>query len=233
MALAEGVSFALARVHELCGGARRTLALQLAARVLGHRPAPVIWILPEHVSTRLTATGVQPIVAAGQLLFVRPVRAQDVLWAMEEALKDGAAPVVVAEMDSPPGMTPVRRLHLAAEAGARVEGAAPLGLILTPDRGGAPGIETRWSCDPAHMSEATGWRLERLRARMLPPKVWLWTGHALRDWPFGAGPLPVQAGHSPALRNVTAQPGAPYRYLPRRLPATKQDGTPVDARQSC
>jgi protein ImuA len=81
--------------------------------------------------------------------------------------------LVVADLPSPPGLTPVRRLHLAAEAA----GTAPLGLLLCPDIGGAAGIETRWHMAPAHEgSTAPRWRLERLRARALPPKAWVMQG---------------------------------------------------------
>lgn len=178
-ALALGGDMTLARggVHEICGSARRTLALQVAAAAAG----PVVWIAPNWGTAPLNPCGMSDLLCPGQVVFVQAPREVDLLWTMEEALKSGAAPVVVADMESAPGMTPVRRLHLAAEASVGT-GTSALGLILTPGSGGAQGIETRWSCDPAHAPGADGWRLARMRARMLPPKVWRWTGRTTLAW---------------------------------------------------
>ncbi|WP_267137643.1 ImuA family protein [Anianabacter salinae] len=159
---------ALARVHEAAGPARRTLALIVAGALRG----PVIWIVPGWQADRLCGAAMTRFCDPGRLVIFTPHRAEDMLWTMEEALRSGAAPLVVADLPEPPGLTPVRRLHLAAETGSGAGGVRPLGLILTPDRGGAQGIETRWHLLEAHEPHQDAWTLTRLRARAEPPKHW-------------------------------------------------------------
>ncbi|WP_417720333.1 ImuA family protein [Salipiger sp.] len=158
----------LARVHEICGSSRRTLALQVAARI----GAPVFWIAPTWGADPLNTDGVAPICPPQALTFLAPKRPEDILWCMEETLRAGCVPLVVADLPEPPGLTPVRRLHLAAEAGAGHGRCRPLGLLLTPWDGGAPGVETRLRCDPDHGPGRTAWSITRLRARMAPQKAW-------------------------------------------------------------
>lgn len=161
-----------ARVHEFCGLARRRLALALATKLQG----PVFWIRPAWVSGGLNAQGVQALIDPSRLTFLSPKRPEDLLWCMEDVLRAGLIPLVVADLPQPPGLTAVRRLHLASETGAQEGKLASLGVLLTPQAGGAPGVETRWSLQPAHGPRgAETWCLERLRARMEPEKQWTLT----------------------------------------------------------
>lgn len=170
----------LARLHEACGNARRTLAMLLAARIETGPRRPVFWIAPSWASDRLHGDGMAALIRPEHILFVTPNRTEDLLWTLEEVLRTGEVPLAVADLPDLPTLTAVRRLHLAAETGAAEGSLHPLGLILTAGDGGAPGVESRWHMAAAHppasdpaRSEPRGWRLERRRARTAPPRTWL------------------------------------------------------------
>jgi len=156
------------RLHECCGRARQLFALMLAAQTEG----PVFWISPAWMPDQLNPDGMVSLIDPTRFLFVHPQRPEDILWTLEEILRSGAAPLAVADIPGLPGLTPVRRLHLAAETGANEGQYQPLGLVLTPGDGGAQGVESRWRLDPAHTPEAEGWRLKRLRSRTDPVAEW-------------------------------------------------------------
>jgi len=135
----------------------------------------VFWIVPGWIPGRLNPEGMLQFADPGRFTFLMPRRPEDLLWCMEEILRSGGVALVVADIPAPPALTPIRRLHLAAETGA-VEGKVqPLGLILTPGDGGAQGVESRWhmaGAHGAHGAEQAGWVLSRRRARNAPVKSW-------------------------------------------------------------
>lgn len=195
--LAIGLDLARGRAHEATGPARRSFALMIAAATMG----PVLWLHPAREHERLMGDGLRGLIDPGRIVFATGLGATDLLWAAEEALRAGLVPLVVTELPAPPALTPVRRLHLAAAAA----GTGPLMLLLTPDPGGAAGVETRW-----HITSAPGWthdgalrwRLERLRARMAPPAVWEMARDGDRlvlapwpDTPAAAGAACTQGDH--------------------------------------
>ncbi|GAA3869873.1 hypothetical protein [Celeribacter arenosi] len=166
------------RAHEICGHSRRTLAALVAAKLAETTNGPMIWITPAWWPERVNGDGLFGLVDPGRFIFVHPTRPEDLLWGMEEALRSGTVPLVICDVTDPPSLTPVRRLHLAAQTGAAQGAYRPLGLLLTTVGGGAAGVESRWALNPAHLTEAQPrWRLERLRDRTAPPASWHLTRH--------------------------------------------------------
>ena len=166
-----------ARVHEICGPAR----ISLAAFLLQETSGTVIWVIPSWRPERVYPPGLLPYCDPNRIIFARIRRPEDALWAVEEALRSGAAPLVLADLTDPPALTPIRRLHLAAEAGIeaahRFARPAPLGILLTAGTGGAQGVESRWHMAPTASGMTAfdyraAWVLTRLRARTDPPARW-------------------------------------------------------------
>ncbi|MBI1170564.1 hypothetical protein GC209_04110 [bacterium] len=183
-----GLGLARGRVHEVCGPARASLA----ALVMGESQGPVLWISPGWLPERIYPAGLAELADPGRIIFAQARRPEDLLWSMEEALRSGAVPLVLTDLPAPPALTPVRRLHLAAETGAEAARHAgrppPLGLILTPENGGAQGVESRWHMTPTASGSTlterrSAWILRRLRARMAPEAAF----HLRREAPDAQG----------------------------------------------
>ena len=177
----------LGRVHEACGNARHRFALWAGAQTTG----PILWIAPSWHATQLMPCAMREILDPARLLFVRTRSPEDVLWCVEETLRSGTVSLVIADLPGLPGLTEVRRMHLAAEQGGQISGHMPLGLLLTPGMGGAQGVETRWHLTSDHAPKRQQWRLERLRARMAPQQVWTLRTPRGQDLPQIATPIKV------------------------------------------
>ena len=162
------ISLAQGRVHECAGRARRSFALMLATKTNGS----VIWISTTYSPDQLNPTGMAAFVDPGRFLFIKISHKKDMLWAMEEALRSGAVELIITDLSYFPGLTPIRRLQLAAEAGSEVGTVAPLGLILTPNSGGAQGVETRWTLQPNAQEFYTGRFLSCTKSRKTPTQTW-------------------------------------------------------------
>lgn len=188
-ALADTLALVPGRAHEICGPARRILAACVAGW-----GAPVLWLRLAHNPDRLYPQGLASWAPPSGLIVAESTHSVELLGCAEEGLRSGACALVVVDLAEPVAMTPLRRLHLAAEDGlarrrARSPSADLRALVLTPGDGGTPGVESRWHmapCPAEGLSSVepvgTAWRLTRLRARMAPPASWQVQGHEGRFW---------------------------------------------------
>lgn len=116
-----------ARVHEAQGNGNTTFAMWQTWRY-----PSTIWVLAQNA---------EKMPVAPSLTFVR-AKGDNILWAVEEALRGLPDALVVAQIDKALSLTIGRRLQLAAEAGGTT------GLLLIRDGAGSPATQTRWQCMP-------------------------------------------------------------------------------------
>ena len=137
--LPDPAALSAGRVHEAVGPGRLAFALALVGQV----PGPVLWIRDARQGTALYPPGIAAFLDPARLILVHPTGPAAILQTVEEALRDGAAPLVVAELAAAPDLTASRRLQLAAGTGGG------RGLCLIPEgRLCNNAAETRWMCMP-------------------------------------------------------------------------------------
>ncbi len=129
-----------ARTHEACGPGAMAFAAIAGARVA----RPILWIRESWRNEALTPVGLTGFFDPDRLLVAQAQSQIDALAVAEEALRDGAVALVVIELSQPIGLTPGRRLQLAAKAGRST------GLCLIPEGMGSNAAETRWHCAPLY-----------------------------------------------------------------------------------
>lgn len=125
------------RVHEASGSAAVSFAQRAAALAGGD----VIWVREQWLPEQLNPAGFEGG-DPSRVILAQTKDQSDSLAVMEEALRDGAAPLVVAQITTPLSLTAGRRLQLAAKAGGAT------GLCLIPEGMGSNAAETRWHCSP-------------------------------------------------------------------------------------
>lgn len=129
-----------ARVHEACGPGATVFAAFCASGTAGQ----VMWIRPAWSTATLNPVGLGVFFDPARLLITQVRTQTEGLAAMEEALRDGALPLVVSELTEPLDLTAGRRLQLAARYGDST------GICLIPEGMGSNAAETRWRCAPVY-----------------------------------------------------------------------------------
>ena len=161
-----------ARVHEACGPGAASFAAVAAARV-----EAVLWVREVWQKEVINPAGLSAFFDPSQLLLARTNNQTETLAVAEDALRDGAVPLVVMETSRPLNLREGRRLQLAAKAGQTT------GLCLTPEGMGSNAAETRWRCAPVFaVSDSTLMRWEIIKNKSGTLRVWhvRWDAEARR-----------------------------------------------------
>lgn len=126
------------RVHEACGPG----AMGFAAATCAQGSGQILWIREAWRAKALNPVGLSLFFDPHRLLWASVADQTDALAVAEEALKDGAVPLVIVELTGALDLREGRRLQLAAKAGQTT------GLCLIPEGMGSNAAETRWYCTP-------------------------------------------------------------------------------------
>lgn len=161
-----------ARVHEACGPGGVSFAAVAAARV-----GVVLWVRETWQAAAINPVGLSDFFDPSKLLLAQTKDQIETLAVAEEALKDGAVPLVVIETSRPLNLREGRRLQLAAQAGKST------GLCLIPEGMGSNAAETRWRCAPVFdASDSTLMRWEIIKNKSGTLRAWhvRWDAEAYR-----------------------------------------------------
>tara|TARA_R110002020_G_scaffold304140_5_gene519903 strand:- start:196 stop:837 length:642 start_codon:yes stop_codon:yes gene_type:complete len=139
LCLAEPISLAKGRVHEVTGGSADMFAVLAASRLRG----PIIWIGRPREINSLSPSGLQGFIDPARMILIECISRREVLWAAEQSLGASCAQCVIIELSSGPNLRESRRLQIASEEGGGI------GLILVSGRVQTSACETRWHCEPS------------------------------------------------------------------------------------
>ena len=166
----ENIGLEHGRVHECYGPARLFFPFLLAQRCKG----PILWIRSSYSKHTINPNGVSKWVNPHRFIFINSPSFKNTLWCIEESLRIGTPPLIIAELEQIPTLTQIRRMHLAAKS-CKSTKIVPLPLILTPKDGGALGVETRWYIRSNHTNTPSQWKIDLTRARLVPENKFLLT----------------------------------------------------------
>ncbi|TCP61166.1 mutator family transposase [Rhodovulum bhavnagarense] len=111
-----------------------------------------LWIREGWLGDTIMPQGLLGYLNPARLFLARPKDQTDALAVAEEALKDGALPVVILEITRALNLREGRRLQLAAKVGGTT------GLCLIPEGMGSNAAETRWHVAADAAGNPMGWR---------------------------------------------------------------------------
>lgn len=139
LCLAEPISLAKGRVHEVTGVSADMFAVLTASRLRGQ----IIWIGRSREVNSISPAGLQSFIDPARVILIECISRREILWAAEQSLRASCTQCVIIELSSGPNLRESRRLQIASEEGGGI------GLILVSGRVQTSACETRWHCEPS------------------------------------------------------------------------------------
>ena len=176
---APNIYLKVGKIHEMCGPAKIRMVTLISAKTKGL----IIWIRPDWENFIINADAVSNWFSPNQLLLINARNKNEIFFATEEVLRSGISEVTITEFPEAPNPLQMRRIQLAMTSGVKSNNAKkPLSLILSPNKGGATSIESRWYAstlpnwknmiNKEHKNLEHKWYLKRLFSRTDPIKEW-------------------------------------------------------------
>jgi protein ImuA len=169
----------MGKIHEACGPAKIRIAILLASTIKGL----IVWIRPNWENTILNMDGLSDWFSPKRLLLINADNKNDLFFATEEILRSGLPSLTITELPQIPNNIQMQRLNFSIKKGKVYGGSnATIGLILTPHKGGATNIDSRWYASPLpcwkyskntiYPTLKQKWYISRLFSRIGPSKEW-------------------------------------------------------------
>ena len=128
-------------MHEICGPAKMRIVILIGAKSTGL----IVWIRPNWEEFIMNTNSISDWLSPNRLLFVNAKNKNDLFSATEEVLRSGISEVTITELPEAPNSLQMRRINLAMSSGIKsTYNSLTLGLILSPNKGGATSIESCW-----------------------------------------------------------------------------------------
>ena len=167
------------KIHEICGPAKVRIVTLIGAKTKGL----IVWIRPDWEDFIINTDCISNWFSPNQLLLINAKNKNDLFFATEEVLRSGISEITITELSEIPSSLQMRRINLAMSSGIKSNNAKkPLSLILSPNKGGATSIESRWYvstlCCWNNLTDRRNnclkhkWYIKRLFSRTNPIKEW-------------------------------------------------------------
>ena len=175
ISFAPNIYLKLGKMNEICSPSKIRIAILIGAQTKGL----IVWIRPNWKDFIINTDNISNWFSPSQLLFVNAKTKNDLSSATEEVLLSGVAGITISELSEIPDSLQMLCINLAMTSGIKSnDNKSPLGLILSPNKGGATSIESRWyastlpcwenSTNKHDGSSKQKWYIKRLFSRTGP-----------------------------------------------------------------